>query len=46
MLISTDSLGTRATVWTAPDGVARLGPLAATAKRMWVGAGQRVFGLV
>jgi hypothetical protein len=48
MLISTDPLGARASVWTAPEGVGRvdrLGPLAATATRMWVGAGQRVFGL-
>jgi hypothetical protein len=45
MLISTDLLGTRATVWTAPEGVTRLGSLAATALRMWVAAGQRVFGL-
>jgi hypothetical protein len=45
MLISTDSLGTRATVWTAPDAVTRLGPLAATATRMWVGTGRYVFGL-
>lgn len=46
-LISTDPLGDRATVWTAPAGlgVKRLGPLAATATRMWVGSGRWVFGL-
>lgn len=45
LLIATDPLGARATVWTAPEGVTRLGPLAATAERMWVGAGRFVFGL-
>jgi hypothetical protein len=45
MLIATDPLGARTTVWTAPEGVTRLGPLAATATHMWVGAGRFVFGL-
>jgi len=44
-LIAGDAQGARATVWTAPDGVDRLGPLAATATRMWVASGRRVFGL-
>lgn len=46
-LIATDPQGARASVWTAPAGLAvkRLGALAATATRMWVGSGRFVFGL-
>ena len=44
-LISTDPAGARATVWTAPAKVTRLGPLAATRERLWVGGGRLVFGL-
>ncbi|PRP98101.1 hypothetical protein ENSA5_30860 [Enhygromyxa salina] len=44
-LISMDSDGARATVWIAPESIARLGPLAATNERLWVGADRLVFGL-
>jgi hypothetical protein len=44
-LICTDPAGARATVWSAPSSIARLGPLAASASRLWVAAGRSVFGL-
>jgi hypothetical protein len=44
-LICTDMHGSRATVWTAPGSIVRIGPLGGTASRLWVGAGQLVFGL-
>jgi hypothetical protein len=45
MLIAIDPLGARASVWMAPEGVVRLGPLAAAGPRMWVASGRWVFGL-
>jgi hypothetical protein len=44
-LICTDPAGGRATVWVAPSSIGRLGPLAASASSLWVGAGRFVFGL-
>ena len=44
-LISTGPGGGRATVWLAPEGITRLGPLAATPSGLRVGAGRSVFGL-
>jgi hypothetical protein len=48
-LVCSESLagpaGERATVWTAPSGIGRLGPLSGSASRIWVGAGRIVFGL-